>query len=202
LHVINEIFLNPAKYEINLCPITNVVLYQALADGEPDVDALYRLTVEEESNIKFEELPPVLFPKNAYSPFNSQATTWHHSIFPLMYLPITCSFRMTDIWRSFIAQRILRDSDLNLVFLGAEVFQARNPHNLLRDFEDEVEGYLNNEKLRVILENTKLLGGTDNYDIDLTSIYENLVSAGLLMEIELDSLRNWLEDLRNTGWSA
>lgn len=200
LQVLNDLFLNPAVYSENLTSVSNVVLYQALADGEPDVDALYRLTVEEESNIKFDNEHPVLFPKNSYSPFNSQATSWHHTIFPLMYLPITCSFRMTDIWRSFIVQRILRDTEMNLVFVGAEVFQNRNPHNLLKDFEEEIEGYLGNEKLRQILEDTQLLGGPTNYRADLMSIYENLIVGGLLKKSELLSLENWLDDIHAAGW--
>ena len=202
LQVLNDLFLNPAVYTEDLTSISNVVLYQALADGEPDVDALYRLTVEEESKIKFDIEHPVLFPKNAYSPFNSQATSWHNSIFPLMYLPITCSFRMTDIWRSFIVQRILRDTELNLVFVGAEVFQDRNPHNLLKDFEDEIEGYLGNEKLRQILEDTELLGGPMNYRADLMSVYKNLIDGGLLKNSELESLGNWLDDVHAAGWRA
>jgi hypothetical protein len=197
---LNEVFLNPALINSSLFEVRNVVIYQALADGEPDVDALYRLTVEEESNICFENLSPILVPKGSITPFNSQATTWHRSVFPLMYLPITCSFRMTDIWRSFVAQRLLKSTELNIVFLGAEVFQERNPHNLIKDFEDEIEGYLGNEGLRIVLENTPIIGGFKNFIPDLITIYLALVDAGYLKPSEIDSLRAWIQDLRSAGW--
>ena len=200
LQILNDVFLNPAFIDDSLVEARNVVIYQALADGEPDVDALYRLTVEEESNICFEDLSPMLVPKSSITPFNSQATTWHRSVFPLMYLPITCSFRMTDIWRSFVAQRLLKSTELNIVFLGAEVFQERNPHDLIKDFEDEIEGYLGNERLRIVLENTPIIGGFKNFTSDLITVYLALVEAGFLKPLEIDSLHAWIHDLRSAGW--
>ena len=200
LQILNEVFLTPAYINDALTEVRDVVIYQALADGEPDVDALYRLTVEEESNIRFEDFAPVLVPKNAITPFNSQATTWHRSVFPLMYLPITCSFRMTDIWRSFVAQHLLKTTELNIVFLGAEVFQERNPHNLIKDFEDEIEGYLGNESLRIVLENTQIIGGPENFVPDLITVYTALVEAKYLNALEIDSLHAWIKDLYSAGW--
>jgi hypothetical protein len=200
LQVLNGVFLNPASISDSLIEVKDVVIYQALADGEPDVDALYRLTVEEESNISFEDFAPLLVPKSSITPFNSQATTWHRSVFPLMYLPITCSFRMTDIWRSFVAQRLLKTTELNIVFLGAEVFQERNPHNLIKDFEDEIEGYLGNEGLRIVLENTPITGGVKNFIPDLLTLYVALVEAGFLQPAEIESLHAWCQDLRSAGW--
>ena len=73
-----------------------------------------------------------------------------------MYLPSTCTFRMTDIWRSFIAQRILWENDSNLLFHSASAEQDRNEHNLLKDFKDEVPGYENNQLIIDILTNLKL----------------------------------------------
>ena len=201
LQILNDVFLNPAYINDSLVEVRDVVIYQALADGEPDVDALYRLTVEEASNICFKDFSPILVPKGSITPFNSQATTWHRSVFPLMYLPITCSFRMTDIWRSFVAQRLLKSTELNIVFLGAEVFQERNPHNLIKDFEDEIEGYLGNESLRIVLENTPIIGGSKSFIPDLITVYRALVEAGYLKPSELDSLHAWIGDLRSVGWT-
>jgi hypothetical protein len=202
LQVINQIFIEPALVGEALIEVENVAIYQALADGEPDVDALYRLTVEEESNIKFDPANPLLIPKGVFTPFNSQATTWHTSIFPLMYLPITCSFRMTDIWRSFVVQRLLQATNFNFVVQGPQVFQERNPHNLMKDFEDEIEGYLKNEDIRILLQNTRVKGGAENFLEDLHTLYESLVEANYLHITELDFLTAWIRDVTETGWSS
>ncbi|MBV5271274.1 MAG: DUF288 domain-containing protein, partial [Afipia sp.] len=70
----------------------------------PDVDAIYRLTLPLPQS--FREEQPVALGRNVWCPFNSQNTTWWKEAAPLLYLPSFCSFRMTDIWRSFVAQRI------------------------------------------------------------------------------------------------
>ena len=90
--------------------LINSPIQQFLANKDPDVDAIFRLTNEtkdfKKSNHKF------FLPKNSYCPFNSQNTVWHKSVFPLMYLPSMCSFRLTDIYRSYVAQRILHECNL------------------------------------------------------------------------------------------
>ena len=48
---------------------------------------------------------------------------------------------MTDIWRSFVAQRILQENDWAVLFHAPTVSQERNEHDLMRDFADEVPGY-------------------------------------------------------------
>ena len=73
-----------------------------------------------------------------------------------MYLPAYCSFRMTDIWRSFIAQRIAWENDWYVLFHGPVMHQVRNAHNLLKDFEDEIAGYLNNARICHELESLDL----------------------------------------------
>jgi len=110
-------------------------IQQGLANGSPDVDAIWRLTLDR--HFQFADRPSVSLPAGTWCPFNSQSTWWWRPAFPLLYLPSYCSFRMTDIWRSFVAQRCLWELGYGLVFHAAEVDQERNEHNLMRDFEDE-----------------------------------------------------------------
>src|SRR6185369_7426051 len=91
------------------CPVQ-----QGLADENPDVDAMYRLIME--LPVHFKKRTPVILGLNSICPFNSQNTTWFKQAFPLLYLPSYCSFRMTDIWRSFIAQRICAANGWYILF--------------------------------------------------------------------------------------
>ena len=68
---------------------------------------------------------------------------------------------MTDIWRSFIAQRCFGSLVMALRFTDRRAFRQRNMHSLLRDFEEEIPGYLNNNRIISILEKTQLAGGTE-----------------------------------------
>lgn len=178
---------NNTTYKSADCRIDNVAVQQWLAAGEPDVDAIYRLTRGESSA----ELEGGRFAvgHGSFTPFNSQSTAWH-SLFELMYLPATVSFRMTDIWRSFIALRVMHSVGASLVYMGPGVHQDRNPHNLLSDFESEIPGYRWNGRIRGLLDEVPFAVG-DSINVRLRRCYEALVSAEIVDSDELTILDAW-----------
>lgn len=178
------------KYAIKTvdCPIQ-----QGLADENPDVDAVYRLTYPLPLN--FDSEHNIALGKNAWSPFNSQNTQWYKDAFPLLYLPAYCSFRMTDIWRSFVAQRIAWENGWSILYHKATVWQERNEHNLLKDFEDEIPGYLNNAKIANDLDGLSLKGGKDNLLNDLILCYGMLIKNGYVGKEEMELVHAWSDDL-------
>ena len=175
---------------------TECLIQQGLADDNPDVDALYRLTAE--LPVRFDPTaPPVALGRGCWCPFNSQNTTFFPAAWPLLYLPSHCSFRMTDIWRSFVAQRCLWEMDSCLSFAGPSMRQDRNEHDLLRDFEQEIPGYLHNERIRQLLAGLVLTPGRAQTTVaaNLMACYAALVRAGLLPEAELKLVAAWQRDL-------
>jgi len=172
----------------NNCPIQ-----QGLADENPDVDAIYRMTLP--LPINFNSNGNILLGRKSICPFNSQNTTWFKEAFPLMYLPSYCSFRMTDIWRSFVAQRVAWECDWGVLFHSATVTQERNDHSLLKDFEDEVVGYTRNKEIMESLMSLKLKKGKENIFDNMMVCYKDLVKRGLVGEEEIELLKSWGEDL-------
>lgn len=166
---------------------------QGLVNGDPDVDAIYRLLFPGKVTRFLDRC--VVLGKGTWCPFNSQNTTWWRDAFPLLYLPSSCSFRMTDIWRSLIAQRIMWENDWHLLFHSPNMNQNRNPHNVMKDFSDEVVGYLNNATITETLLKVDLRGGTEHISQDLTTCYVALIRLGLIGEEERDLLEAWLSDL-------
>lgn len=165
-------------------------IQQGLADGEPDVDAIYRMVLNTKNEFWYDR--SVYLDKNTWCPFNSQSTWWFKEAFPLMYLPQYCSFRMTDIWRSFIAQRCLWEIGQGVTFHSpSEVYQERNEHDLMDDFRQEVSGYLQNEKIVKILSELELQGTVCQ---NLYYCYLELVDNGILPENELESVLKWIGD--------
>jgi hypothetical protein len=169
-------------------------IQQGLADGNPDVDAIWRLTLS--SDVRFAVRKSVALQRGVWCPFNSQSTWWWPEVFPLLYLPSYCTFRMTDIWRSYIAQRCVWELGGAVTFHAPEVFQDRNQHNLLRDFEDEIPGYLGNAKICETLAGLRLKQGPVSVGPNLTSCYEALVAAKVFPNKELRLVRAWLADLK------
>ena len=122
---LNEI-LNKKKFKFikkkNKCYIQ-----QGLCNSNPDVDAIYRL-INKKINIVFKSNLKIGISNQSISAFNSQNTTWFKEAFPLLYLPSYCSMRATDIWRSFIAQRVIFNDKKELMYHSSNVYQKRNPH--------------------------------------------------------------------------
>lgn len=169
------------------CPIQ-----QNLADDNPDVDAVYRLTMPLPQSFRPDR--QIALAEGSWCPFNSQNTTWWPDAFKLMYLPAYCSFRMTDIWRSFVAQRIAWTNGWSVLFGPATMRQERNFHNLMRDFEDEIPGYLNNTAICEALEKLQLKSGTEKIADNLRTCYEKLIEMSLVGAEELKLLDAWLRD--------
>ena len=191
---LEKVLAKPQEFSLGTISSKNVGVYQGLANGSPDVDAIYRLTRSDVSDFQFDDLLPLLIPRDCYTPFNSQATFWNVELLPLMYLPATCSFRMTDIWRSFIALRVMRETSFSLVFTSATMYQDRNEHNLLKDFESEVAGYLGNDKIIEALNQLHLEPSDNDLAANLRVIYLRLVELGFFAVLELEILEDWLMD--------
>ena len=159
---------------------------------DPDVDAIYRLT--QTTPVSFIRDRRVALQQNVWCPFNSQNTTWWADAFPLLYLPAYCTFRMTDIWRGFVAQRIAWENNWSLLFHEPNGEQARNQHDLMRDFADEIPGYLRNAEICEALSRLKLRAGLEHLGENLLICYEELASKNVFDPKELKLVEAWLSD--------
>ncbi len=168
-----------------------VGIWQALADGDPDVDAIYRLT--DNTPCIFDQRAPIVLAPGTLSPFNSQSTAFTREFFPLLYLPATVTFRFTDILRGLIAQPILWQHGSHLGFASANVDQLRNPHDYLKDFESEIPCYLHAQKVIDVV-GASLRSGDPIAD-NLTRAYEALHTAEITGKEESQILEAWLADI-------
>ncbi len=185
----------PTSPAVAVCPIQ-----QGLADGAPDVDAVFRMLHGEESF--FHGGDPLVLGHSGWCPFNSQNTAFFREVFPLLYLPSHCSFRATDIWRGLVAQRLLATCDWNLSFHEADVHQDRNPHDLMKDFHQEVPVYLQTRQVVEILQSLTLGPGPNSLTANLRTCYEALAGAGIVGPAEPDLVEAWITDLDAAGWSV
>jgi len=167
-------------------------IQQGLANGSPDVDAIWRLVMDRE--VTFNVRPNVVLAEHVWCPFNAQNTWWWRDAFPLMYLPATCTFRMTDIYRSFVCHKCLWAMGLRLEFHQADVKQLRNQHNLMHDFELELQGYRRNGELVELLESSEGVTANRSLNENIRTCYELLVRHKFLEMRELAMLDAWLED--------
>ncbi len=148
-------------------------------------------------DFSFDEARPLILKPGAWSPFNSQNTAWWPAAYPYLYLPSFVSFRVTDIWRSFVAQRCLAEDGYSVAFHSPTVVQDRNAHSLVDDFAQEVVGYLRNGEIMDVLGALDLRGETAGGR--LLRCYDALIALGVVPESELVLVEAWLTDLATSA---
>ncbi|KAI8816569.1 uncharacterized protein EV422DRAFT_279122 [Fimicolochytrium jonesii] len=172
---------------------------QSLANHDPDVDAIYRLT--RPLPLYFERPSPneiLLIPRNTLTPYNAQATLHLHSALWALLLPITVHGRVSDIWRGYAMQRLLWDAGLHVAFSGPWVRQERNPHSWLADLQAETDLFAKSGKLVEFLQSWKGTGETLPERIEqlFIELYERSY-------IELDDVhlaQRWVAELAFAGY--
>lgn len=173
---------------------TRIPIQQGLVNNDPDVDAIHRLIHDEEITFNG-DLPAVSLPIKTMCPFNSQNTLFHYDAFWGLLLPMTTSFRVCDIWRSYWVQRMLWDINAALCFLSPTAIQYRNEHDLLKDFKDELDLYLKAEKL------IKALNNWNSHEPSLATrismLMQTLVDKKFFRSEENLLMQAWLSDLES-----
>lgn len=189
LHLISKQF--DLEKELENADI-KVGIWQGLADEDPDVDAIYRLT--DDTPCYFNEREPVVLKEGTLSPFNSQNTMIRKELFSLLYLPSYVTFRFTDILRSLVAQPIMWLYDYHLGFTNATVVQKRNPHDYMKDFISEIPMYEQSEKVFSLV--SKAISASETIGVNLYNSYKSLLKENIVIEKELITLEAWLKDIK------
>jgi hypothetical protein len=155
--------------------IVKPYIQQSLADKDPDVDAIYRLTIYDE--VYFDKNKSIALGKFAVSPFNTQNTYRHKESFPLLFIPTTVESRICDIRKSYIAQKWIQSIWWSVMFRSPTVYQERNEHNLQNDFNEEIPLYVQTWELISAINSIDI-----TWDIiqDVKNIYQILINKWFL----------------------
>lgn len=183
------------QFKITSPRLCQIGIEQGIVNKSPDVDAIFRLTQDKE--ITFEERSPCFLSENLFCPFNSQNTFFHQGAFFTMYIPSTTTMRVADIWRGYIAQKLIWEKGFKLVFSGPNAIQDRNAHSLMHDFFLEQALYLQGSGLVNYLRHWQ--GQGDDPSNTMYALYQDLVKENFFEEKELLLLQAWLNDLKRIG---
>ena len=178
--------------ENKYCPIQS-----GLVNGEPDVDAIYRLIFDLPFEFEHKQRK-IALARNSWCSFNTQNTTFFKEYFPLMYQPATPMFREADIIRSLVTQRILWENGLSMIYHSPNLYQKRNPHNLINDLREEVRLYGLTKEISIALRKLKLFTGNKNFHKNMILCYEKILSFGITKKNELEFIDCWFDDLSLT----
>lgn len=189
LDKLNDSFKN--DFQILQTMKKKIGCWQGVVNGDPDFDAIYRLTNTEKIN--FLKRNPVNLPLNVFCPINSQNTFWSKESFEFLLFPAHVSMRFTDILRGYIAQKLLWEKNLHIGYHQANLYQDRNFHNTFNDFLEEIQMYENIPKILNLLSSMTLYDSRNH----LLQVYENLVEHNFLQSDDLSLCKAWLNDYKN-----
>ncbi len=182
---------NQDGLSLSLPVLCKVGIEQGVVNGSPDVDAIFRLT--QNRLIEFQSAPPCYLPEGLFTPSNSQNTFFHSEAFLALYVPSEISQRVADIWRGYIAQKIIWKLGCKLVISGPNAVQDRNPHCFYQDFLQEQELYLNSKNLIQFLKEWNFSDGEIMQETE--ALYRGLVERSFLQNREIYLVNLWLQDL-------
>ncbi len=197
-YITDEDTYNVSMQETNV-KLVNVAVLQSLANHNPDVDAIFRMT--RALPVNFSRKRQILIvPKGVHVPWNAQAVLIQPPAFFGLLLPVTVTGRVSDIWRSYLTNRLLWETDYEVGFASPYVKQYRNPHSYMKDFEDEGDLYLKADELLSALSRWTSDGHEflETAYLDLINI---LVNSNILRADDLKLAAAWCKDLKALSYT-
>jgi len=179
--------------------LQDIAVLQTVANHDPDVDAVYRLT-RKQRHFNFSGTSSLLIPKGRFAPFNAQATLHLPRGFWGMLLPSTVHGRVSDIWRSYAVQRLFWPFGLRLAFTPPSVTQLRTSHDLAADLQAEAPLYLRAEQLVRLLHAWECTQASV-----LGCLWEEWVlmyEHGFIDLADVSLMRHWISELRHVDYST
>ena len=184
-----------SKFKLRNGPF-NVLIWQSLANEDPDVDAILRLT--KNFRTTFKEKMALVLEKNQYSPLNAQSCIFFKKAGFTSFLPFSVHGRVSDIWRGYIAESVIRSFlHGDIVISSPIVIQKRNSHNYLADFIAEKNLYEQSaEFLKCLNELSSVLDEKTNHLDGIYKIYVGLYEHGFVELKDVESVFFWAKLLK------
>ncbi|KAL7531344.1 hypothetical protein ACHAXR_003989 [Thalassiosira sp. AJA248-18] len=181
--------------------LSSIGVFQSLCNVDPDNDSILRMTRIDSTNFYFDRsisALPIMVPFTSYSPYNAQATTHLYSAFWGLYLPITVPGRVTDIWRSYITQRIFKDLNLYVLYTPPIVNHLRSAHDYVSDFVAETDLYTKTTKLLDYL--NRWSSNDPHLAQRILDLWIGLYEHEFIELADVIAVKEWLEILSMVGY--
>ena len=176
------------------------LIQQGLVNGDPDVDAVYRLTrVKNKLEIEFDgNSPPLVLNTKQYAPINSQNTFYHYDAFFALVFPLNATFRECDILRGYVSIRLLQEIDGRVAFVPPNAFQVRNAHSYHKDYLEEKRLF---ERIGAFVSDLDEWRCTkESVKECMMECVQMLVGKKHFKEDELRFYKTWIGDLDSAGY--
>ncbi|XP_075264871.1 uncharacterized protein LOC142357040 [Convolutriloba macropyga] len=143
---------------------------------------------------------PLVVPEDAFAPFNSQATLFTYEAFFMLFLPVTVHASVSDIWRSYLGQKLLKDCGYNIVFTHAQVVQNHSEHKMWAKFNSEKDLYVKSGKLIDFLKYNWTSSCEKSLECHFESLVVNLYEHDYIQLSDVHHFQTWITSLLDFGY--
>ena len=113
---------NPVTVEAERIKTNTIAVLQSASDHQPDADELYSGIMPFPFYFRKPDFQlPLVVPKQTFTPYNKQASLHFQVALWALYLPVSVEIEISDIWRSYIAQRLFWEAGLRVGFFPRPV---------------------------------------------------------------------------------
>lgn len=181
------------RYETN---VSNASLHVALFSDISDVDSIYIASQEPLIEFGTDEGLCYDISSSAYTMFGTEMTEYDVNSFAGLFLPSFPSDRASDIWRSFILQKMLKNNGKHIAvcYLKAQKpprSQRIIPEDWNKLMESEMDMLLNTMNVLSVI---KSVNEADPMKF-MVQVYARLYEHGVVDEMDMELLNSWLFDI-------
>eukprot|EP00965_Chrysotila_dentata_P017280 573579-Pleurochrysis_carterae.AAC.1 len=152
-------------------------------------------------------VPSIIVPQGSFAPFNAAATLYTRQALWALLLPTTVNSKVSDVWRSYAAQRIFWDIGLQLSFVdgGMAVSFATQRQTFRSETKDDLRAEmplnLQTEELLRLLSHWTCTASRLSITSCMGQLWKMMHTHGFVEQADVDLLRMWLEELKKIGYS-
>ena len=191
------------SHTYTLCSnLSEPLIKQGIVSGDPDVDAIFRLTRKHASkpiDLSYDDKArPVMLPKGVFSPYNSQNTMIDYQAFWSLVLPGSVNMRITDIWRAYWALKLIWSIGGGVSYYPGTTRQVRNSHSYLVDAYDEIALYTKTTQLVDFLSDWKC--SYDNLLHCSMQLCKDIADRQFWGQADVELFKAFMQDLIAIGY--
>ena len=138
----------------------------------------------------------MLLPPGTMASYNSHATL-HYALWGLM-LPVSVHGRVSDIWRSYIMQRLMVDVGQSVGYVSPFVENNQLSSNIQGNFMSEASLYEKTEALIKVLNNWKSV--SNFFEERLLELFVRMYECDFVELIDVVLVQKWVRSLKQIGY--
>jgi hypothetical protein len=196
---------NPLEMRETALHLHSIGIVQFMVNDDPDVDSLFLFVQPGLVEFPHHRRLPLLVPASTehivFAPYNSHATLHFKSMLWALLVPGTVPARVSDIWRSFITQRLMNDfTDYKHIIFHPPIFaQTENRLTSVESFLSEHRLFTESSSLLLLLQHWTSC--KSSLVERMEDLYIYLFEHNVLDKKDVTLAQAWLQSLVNIGYS-